>query len=91
MQVVPGPSGRVPCAGKNRPLDPDEAEFIDAIAERDRTREASARAEDATAMEAYQLVRRQTSRQAPATAPRTADSQACLCQVCCAEGGLPAA
>ncbi len=31
---------------------------MDAIAERDRTREASARAEDATAMEAYQLVRR---------------------------------
>jgi len=55
---VPGHSGRAPRAGKNRPLDPDEAEFMDAIAERDRTREASARAEDATAMEAYQLVRR---------------------------------
>ena len=46
------------CAGKNRPLDADEAEFMDAVAEHERLREHSARAEDATAMEAYQIVRR---------------------------------
>jgi len=65
---------------------------MDAIAERDRTREASARAEDATAMEAYQLVRRRPPEPLffPASAPCTVGSLARLCQACCAEGGLPA-
>ncbi|KAK9835383.1 hypothetical protein WJX81_006182 [Elliptochloris bilobata] len=54
--------------GKNRPLDADEAEFIDAIVERDRLRNSSARAEDATAMEAYQIAVREAAERRAASA-----------------------
>ena len=45
------------CTGKNRPLDEDEVEFVDALEAAQRGKEQAERRQELDALEAYQLVR----------------------------------
>lgn len=44
------------CAGKNRPLDEDELEFLDAVIEKERAAEQQWKSEEQRELEAYQEV-----------------------------------